>query len=70
MLMIHDSGGNSKHEFNPIVDKIMSRFPTILRYVLKTQNLSILIVWRWKYFYSDARELRIQIICLFRQIPR
>jgi hypothetical protein len=60
--MIYDPGGNIKHGFNPIADKIMSRLPTTLRYLLKTQNRNILIVWRGKYFYSDARELRIKII--------
>jgi len=68
--MIYDPGGNSKHGFNPIVDKIMSRLPTILRYLLKTQNRHILIVWRRKYFYTDDRELRIKIIFFFSEIPR
>jgi len=63
--MIYDPGGYSKHGFNPIADKIMSRLPTILRYLLKTQNRRILIVWRRKYFYSDVREFRIQVICFF-----
>jgi len=54
----------------PITHKIMSRLPTILRYLLKTYNRSILIVWRSKYFYCDVRDLRIQIICFFWQIPR
>jgi hypothetical protein len=66
--MIYDPGSNSKHGFNPIADKIMSRLPTILRYLLKTQNRRILIVWRRKYFYSDVTELRIQIIRFFGEI--
>jgi len=36
--MIYDPGGNSKHGFNLIVDKIMSRLPTILRYSNESTN--------------------------------